>query len=162
MLSLEVSADTQSLSGRLRELSVGGLVTYDELSELIGRNIRTHRHLLYSAIRMVEREDGAVFDTERGVGVRRLEAADAPKVGQKTRRSVRRAADRAAERICRATKRANDLPDDVARACASEVSSLRLLAHLSADRAQPKGDDRPDRPEPVGVTAQRMFERLRK
>lgn len=160
MLDLEISAETAAIAARLREAAVGETVSYDELSAAIGRDIRKRRHLLYAGMRAVERETGAVFGTERGVGVRRLPTDEASKIGAHARKRIRRAAHRAAGRIDRAVKRANDLPDDVARKSYGEIATLRLLEHLSSDKAQPKQEKAPDRPEPVAVTAARMFDRM--
>lgn len=160
MLDLELSADTKAIITRLREMAIGELVTYDELSGIIGRDIQRNRYILDSARRNVEREDGAVFGIERGVGIRRMTADEAPNIGIQSRKSIRRKADRGAKRIERAVSRANDLPDDVARKAYGEIATLRLIEHTATERAQPKPKDSPSAPEPIAVTARRMFENL--
>lgn len=70
------SADTGLLVTLLMEANEGDLVTYDQITQHLGRDIRHNRSCLTSALRIAER-DGAVFAAEPGKGYRRLPPGDA-------------------------------------------------------------------------------------
>lgn len=161
MISTERSADTTAVVERLRECRVGGLVTWDDLSRCLGRDAKRCRHVLASAIRIVRREDGAHFESERGLGYRRVPAQDAHLIGNAARTKIRRTARRSRQHITQVIARTNDLPDDAARLANREVSALGLMEHLSRDSAQPEKEEcKAQNPEPVGITAKLMLGRL--
>ncbi|MGE3932390.1 MAG: hypothetical protein AB7F67_04020 [Rhodospirillaceae bacterium] len=73
----QVSVDTNLVFQRLETAEVGEVVTYAELTVLIGRDVTTRaRHNLTSAVRRAERERGMIFAPQRGVGVKRLSDAE--------------------------------------------------------------------------------------
>jgi len=160
MIDLEVAPETLALVERLREVSIEETITYDDLSKVIGRDVRHVRHLLASARARVLKEHGILFGTERSVGLRRVAASEAHYVGQHARSGIRRKATRSAKQIRQAVSRANDMPPDATRKAYSEISTLGLIEHLASEKAQPKNGAAPDRPEPVGITAKRMLDRL--
>jgi len=160
MNNLELSAETLAVLNRLKEAPIGETVTYDDLSAAIGRDIRRHRHVLYSALRVALRDDGLLFGTVRGVGYQRVPAEDAHHVGVDARKGIRRRARRSSKRIAAAMSRANDVSDEARRKAHSEMAALGLIEHLSRDTAQPRDADKPAAPEPVALTARRMLEGL--
>ena len=158
--TLDLSADTLAIMQRLKEASVGETVTLDDLSGVIGRDIRRHRHLVYSALRVLLREDGMIFATVRGIGYQRVPADQAHEVGVETRRAIRRKARRSSRKIAHGISRANDLSDEALRKAHSEMATLGLMEHLARDKVQPREDDKPAAPVPVALTARRMLDRL--
>jgi hypothetical protein len=136
-------ADTQALLARLLSTPVGETCTYADLSAAIGRDVRDARFLLLRAIRLANRQEGALFGVVTRVGYRRMPATDAHLFGQATRQRIRRAARHGSETIGNALDRANDMPADVRRKALAEVSALNMLAHVSGERitqALPAGD----------------------
>lgn len=90
----EKSNDTGILEAKLRELDIGQMVTYEELSAAIGRDVREFAvSSLYSARRIIER-DGIHVGTVRGEGVKRLTPGGcvdkAHSYVERSRRSARR------------------------------------------------------------------------
>lgn len=69
------SVDTQTLVKVLLTVIVGGTITYDELSEAIGMNIHFRISSLQSSRRILIGEHRILFETIRGVGLRRMESA---------------------------------------------------------------------------------------
>jgi len=73
----KLSIDTQLLIERLRELNYGENITYSQLSELIGRDVRTEAaHILRSAIHYLAREEAIFIGSVRGTGVQRLSESE--------------------------------------------------------------------------------------
>jgi len=72
----EGSIDVKLLVDRLQKTTEGDTVTYDELSELIGRNIQVNRHLLQSARKSLRRNEGILFDCIHSTGLRRMNNSD--------------------------------------------------------------------------------------
>lgn len=92
----ELSADTGLLVKKFRELKVGQEITYDELSKVINRDVRSlARSNVMSAINIVRREDGIVMATVRKEGYKRLDDV-----------SIVKTADGSINRIHRETRRA--------------------------------------------------------
>lgn len=70
----EESPFRRALVEWLREVPVGEVVTYDDLSELAGEEIRQVWHLVASA-REVLLKEGVAFDVVTNVGLKRLDDA---------------------------------------------------------------------------------------
>lgn len=154
MIQTEMSADTRALADMLAATPVGEVATLAAMSETIGRDITTCRHLLAAARRIAQREHGAVFVTDRGIGYRRLPAEEVARVvGSSARQHVRRTAGRAKRALIAGTNSANDLRPDVQRRLAAEISAMALLEHISRDTTVKPAADAPLKPTPVAVTA---------
>lgn len=154
----EVSADALALADMLVATPVGETATLAAMSQHIGRDVSRCRHVLYTAIRIAQREHGAVFTSVRGSGYRRLSAERvAETVGTHARATIRRRARRARAALMAATSQANDLPDKVQARATQEISALGLLEYLAQDstvRAAPAPEAKP---EPVAITARRLL-----
>jgi len=94
-----LSVDAQALARVLGESPVGEVVTYDALSKAIGRDVRSARGLLYTAVRTVMRDSNAVFAAVRGVGLKRLESTEIVSVATQTVRHIRKASGRAMQKL---------------------------------------------------------------
>ncbi len=116
----ELAAAIEALKLRLEELPIGETASYAKLCEVAGFDVTRRRHALNRARRRAEEDSGGLFETVRGLGVRRLPSASVPDVGLAAIRRVRRAAARGAARL--GTVRANDM---------TETDMHRLLAHKS-------------------------------
>jgi hypothetical protein len=70
----ELSVDVQAICAVLRKIEPNQIAEYAMLSEVIKADIRIskHRHLLVSALRVLQRDSNHVFATVRGVGVKRI------------------------------------------------------------------------------------------
>lgn len=69
-----VSVDTTIIHKLLVAVPVGGTISYDAISNTIGRDVtKDARYLLESARRIAMREDRAVFGVKRGEGLVRLD-----------------------------------------------------------------------------------------
>ena len=161
MITTEISADARAIADLLIACPVGEVVTFAAMSTAIGRDIRARRHVISTARRVAEREEGAVFTIERHAGYKRLDAARvADVIGTTTRAHIRRAARRSVKSLHEGTKRVNDLPPEVQRKVAAEMSALGLIEHIARDKAAAPAADGPLKPQPVAVTARAVLSAL--
>jgi len=71
----EASIDVRQLVERMKNTACGEVVGYRELSQLIGRDVTVHRHLIESARRILLRDHNMVFRCVINEGYKRLEDA---------------------------------------------------------------------------------------
>lgn len=157
MIATDMSADTRRIADTLSEVPRGETIAWDQLSGIISRDILLSRHILYSAMRVAERESGAIFASERGKGYRRLAPDEIVKIGQTARRRIRSMARHGARTINAGTAGANDLSAEMTRAILSEQSALGLLEHLARDKSLPVVPEGDTRPLPVAQAAQEFL-----
>lgn len=155
----DIHPDTLALKKALEAVSVGATIQWASLSQAIGREARNCKHLLYSAMRMAERDSGAVFSNERNVGYKRLKPEDAHTVGAHFRGVVRRRGKRAHKSMVAVASRTNDMSRDAQMKLSREISAAALLRELARDKAVER-TAKPDddlSPLPVAETAKRML-----
>lgn len=161
MLNTEISPDVAALVDTLKGVSPGSMVSYADLSAVVGRDLRkTHRWLLLRAITVAARDHGAVFANERGVGYARLTTEQLSDVGATARGRIRRTARLGAKRMRFGLSRANDVPPEAQRKINAELSALSLIEHISGDKASAPTPAHDVRAEPVAIAAKRMLEGL--
>jgi hypothetical protein len=98
-MHFEKSADTKVLENVLGEVAVGDLVTYEQLSQAIGRDVREHAlPSLSSARRGLLNQKKYVFGVEHNIGLRRLNDTQIVDASESDRAKLKRAANRA---ICK-------------------------------------------------------------
>lgn len=69
----EVTSETLALYGHLKTLPIGAVVTYDDLTAIVGRNVQeSARSALQTARRMCQRDHQIVFSPVVGYGLKRL------------------------------------------------------------------------------------------
>lgn len=158
MTPFTVSIDARALADRLLTVAVGETITHQALSQTLGRDVTRQRHLLYTALRIVRREAGAIFACKPRIGYQRLAAEMiAETVGTNARARVRHTARRARVAIEAGIQHSNNLPPAVQRRAASEISAFALLEHLARDAVVKPKEDAPLAPEPVAATARRLL-----
>ena len=98
--TFEISIDTRMIYDRLKKSRVGDVVTYEELTKLVGRDVTDGAHgNLYSARRRLLREDQIVFDTVRKIGLQRLGDTEIVEASEADLARIRRAAKRAGRKL---------------------------------------------------------------
>lgn len=94
------SVDTSLLVSRLQKLAVNETVTWEELSQTIGRDVRTAgKGFLVSARRRVLLDHGIVLEAIHKVGLKRLDDTGIVKTSDYSRHKIHREAGRALTRI---------------------------------------------------------------
>jgi hypothetical protein len=94
-----ISADSITIYNRLRQCQIGEIVTYKELSSLIGRNILKTRGNLYTAMRRAARDDGMAFATVLKLGVKCISDKEIVHEQRGTISRIRRAARKIEQRV---------------------------------------------------------------
>ena len=98
--TLELSADTALLYARLKRLAPSETASYEDLSEVIGRDVRNGaRSNLGSAMRRALTNDGIVLASVRKVGVKRLDDPEIVSTGDAAISRIRRSTRRAARKL---------------------------------------------------------------
>jgi hypothetical protein len=136
-ISTDINADTRAIADMLNAVSFGDTITLDAMTDAIGRDIRDCRYVAMSAMRVAERETGAIFASVRRVGYRRLTVDEFAEIGMTARAHIRRKAKSSARAMGAAMTRVNDMTDEQRRKVVREQSTLGLMAHLAQDRAMP-------------------------
>lgn len=133
--TFELSVDTQLLYRHLVEHEATEVpITYEELSELIGRDVqREARHLLQSARRRALKRDRIVFGTVTGVGLRRLSDEEVAATGESFLKRIRRTARRASETVT-CVQDFEKLPADAKAKHNATLSLAGVLRHFTQPR----------------------------
>lgn len=129
--ALETAAER--IAERLAMVSVGGTMTYAEMSEAAGQDVSRARHLIYRALTIARDNAGMVFANERGVGFRRMNASDAAQIGRSARVRIGRLADRGRDTIGAVIKGNNSLTPEQRLRISREQATLGVLAYISRD-----------------------------
>ncbi|OMQ63521.1 hypothetical protein AQ709_13880 [Burkholderia pseudomallei] len=96
----KLSADSAALVSRLKEASVGEVVSYEALSKIVGRDVQSVASgALHSARHIVQREVRVIFGVIRGVGLKRLSSEEIVDASTKDRHKIRRHAIRSARKL---------------------------------------------------------------
>ncbi len=82
----EASSDVRLLVERMAKVGAGETASYRELTQLIGRDVTVHRHIVESARRILLRDHNMVFRAVINEGYRRLEDAQVVDVVNTDRR----------------------------------------------------------------------------
>lgn len=95
----QISIDTRAIIDRLAEAQVGEVITYQELTDLIGRDVQTvARGNLRTAVLHFER-DGIIFGTVIGEGIKLLPDNELVGAGENGVGRIRRLARRTARKL---------------------------------------------------------------
>lgn len=140
--------DIVALVAALAETAIGSTIEYHALSKTIGADVRLRRHLLRSAIRRLNDDQGAIFANVKNVGYKRLAAAETGLIGSNARRKMRHTARNASKTMANSLNRANDLPADVQRKVVAEIATMSMIAHLTKE-AVVKAQTNHDKPPPL-------------
>lgn len=68
----EASIDAKTIHRAISTLKPNDLITYEQVSDVVGRDIRKSKGALYTAIRMARDSEGIAFETITNVGIRRM------------------------------------------------------------------------------------------
>lgn len=125
-----MSALGRLLYARLVDVPVGELIHYDELSNVIGRDVQQDgRWYLKEARELARRQDRIVFDVERDIGIRRADNITTVSIAEGRVEGIARAAKRGTEIL--ATVDRDELePHDRARRDVAhlQLGALRIFA----------------------------------
>lgn len=157
----KLSADVRALVELARGASPGNTVTYEAMSEAIGRNIQAKLYIWLQAQEYLAKHEGILFANVRSVGYQRLTTEELPDVGVRARTRIRRISRRSARDLTEASRRANDMPHDVQKKVSAEISTLKLTEHIASNRAQKKvEEDTEEQVMPLAKTMESLRQHL--
>lgn len=134
---MTLSAETSLLIRRLRSLSVEEVVSYEELSELIGRDVRRFRSPLDTARLRVLKDDYIHTDVVRTVGIKRISTAEGASSGAaRALRRVRAAARRGRTIVSRV--KLEEVPQTDRAVLFARSSLLDLVDNASSAKVEAK------------------------
>lgn len=124
--------DIALLAECLEALSYEEIATYEDLSKIIGRDVRRCRHLLAAAQKRVERDKGVLFSCVTNVGYKRLPPSGTLTVASDGVRSCRRKASRVFSRISNGS--GNSLSDNERHRLDGYRSLFGAMAAVSTEK----------------------------
>ena len=152
IMEFEKSVDTKVLENVLGEAQVGQTITYEAMSQAIGRDVREHSQAsLSTARRGVLKTKGFVFGVERNVGLTRLSDAEIVNSSENDRKRVQRAAKRSLVKLTKV--RFETLPEEQKRMHVTYSAQLGAIAMFSSKQASNKIESKANSEQmPIGET----------
>lgn len=142
----------RTLADLLATCPVGGVITYEQMTAKLGFDVRDKsRHLIPAAIRLVNREIGAVFAVVIRHGYRRLPDDELAAAGHATRLKIRRKAGRSAKTLTRAVDASNAMSDASKLKVMSEIAVLGLIQRVARDATVKAAEKAPSPPSSADV-----------
>lgn len=135
-MNFEKSSDTKIIESILSESKVGDLVTYEQLSKAIGRDVRQFAQpSLRSARQGLLNSKGFVFGTETNVGLRRLNDEEIVDSTEADRARMRRSARRSIKKLT--VVDFEKLPDDKKKqhvVASAQMGAIEMFATKNATK----------------------------
>lgn len=137
-----ISTDAKLLYERLKQLSVGDFVSYEDLNTIVGRDVRNGARGPYmTARRRAERLDGIVLACIHNEGLKRLSDPEIVDAGRDAIKRVRNASRRAARRTSR-IQSFDGLDQDHKARHNAHMSLFSALAHITKNNQVKRLEDR--------------------
>jgi len=137
----QVSIDTTVLYDRIIKAKIGDFISYNELSQLLNRNVQKEARVnLTSARRKALNNNKILFECVSGRGIKRLNDIEMVETGQSTLTKIKRAARLGAKKIT-CVKNFNELPNDVKIKHNANLSALGVISLFSKNKSISKIED---------------------
>lgn len=125
-----MSVDAQVLAEALQRVKPGEAISYQELSDAIGRDIRNGAHyVLSSARKYLEREERIVFDVVQAQGLVRLNDEQIALTSMRSIRHVHRTVRRGRQRLLAADY--NSLSKQAQTVHNTNLSVMGVMEHVT-------------------------------
>ena len=126
----QLSIDTQLIYDKLKTAAIGDLVTYSDMSAIVGRDVQKSAYAnMHSAVRMCLRER-ILFEPIRGRGLKRLTDSEIVGTGISTMKKIRRSASKGALKLASVNK-FDELTKEEQVKHNSYLSIIGALRHFS-------------------------------
>lgn len=131
----EINVDARVILARLKAAKVGDVITYSELSELVGRDVQKgSRHILEAARRWAKK-DRVIFGVITGQGLKRLDDAGKVRVGSGMMDKIRRTSRRAAQTLA-AVENFDALPNEMKIQHNMSLSVFGIIQQATSRKVQ--------------------------
>ncbi|KFL31418.1 hypothetical protein JP75_07615 [Devosia riboflavina] len=131
--TFQMSADARLLMQHMSSATVGQTFTYKELGAVISRDVDGSSGPLRTALRRLLRDEGMVFGTLIGEGVKRLNDEEIVAEGGNAAEAIRRKANRSFERQMKADF--SRLPRQTQAKFTAQVSVMASIAMMTTGKA---------------------------
>lgn len=129
------AAIIRALADLLKQADVGATVTFLEMNEATGYNIKLdYPYLIPAARKLANQETGALFDSVRGEGYVRLPNEAADGVGAKVARRSRRGLNRGVTMLGNTMRLSNDMSPEAVIQTFARMNQLGLAAAMLRGR----------------------------
>jgi len=128
-----IGLDAQLIRKRIESMEVGEIVSYSDLEEITKRPLNELRGSFYTAARQVFREFGWTFGPVKGVGYKRLDAAEKLDTVEGKRKHIHKTARRAGAVL--ASIKVSELPQEQQVRHNLEVSFAGAIALATGKKA---------------------------
>lgn len=95
----EISVEARLIYQAFTKLSPGESISYEELSEITGGDIRQNRGVIYTAINRAQQDDGIIIGCVRKHGYKRLRDEEIASIGDYSISRIRRESRRGLNRV---------------------------------------------------------------
>jgi hypothetical protein len=130
------SVESQLIERRLMEIEVGGLIDYDELSTIAGRDVQQDaRSLVTSARRRAFNTDGRCFGVIRGAGLKRLSDEEVVDSSDVTHIKIRNASRRMLRTLTLGVQDFAGMSREKQVKHNASISAFGAIAHFSGVKA---------------------------
>lgn len=124
----EISIDTRMLYDRLKTAVVGEVVSFAQMTELLGRPIEGSTSNLQSALHKLEGE-GIAFANVRGSGYQRMNDTEVVHTAEDAREGIKRKAKRAVKRLT-CVQNFDGLPNELKIKHNAAISGFGAIASI--------------------------------
>lgn len=155
--SREINVDARVILARLKAAKVGDIITYAELSELVGRDVQKANRYILEAARRWAKKERIVFGTVTGEGIQRLDDAGKVRVGSGMIDKIRRTSRRAAQTLA-AVESFNDLPNDMKIQHNMSMSVFGIIQQATSRKVQDRIAEKVDGTEGGMLAMKKSFE----
>lgn len=160
MITPPRSPETDALVQALLTVMLGETVSYDSLAQAAGITVESLHSRMGSARHIAQRDEGAVFQTIRGTGLRRLSPDDAAAIGKATRGGIRRTTGRALKAMGALANSGNGLSPEARRAYDNERAVLGTVQAFTTSAAMKRVEAIPEDRRAREVSGKDMARRL--
>lgn len=135
----KMSIDTTTLIKYLNEKNENGLITYDELNEVIGRNVQGEaRGCLMTARHRLLVDEGIVFGVVRGEGIKRLNQEEVVDASDSHIVRSRRLAKRGFDKLTRGITDFTQLPPEKRIKHNVAATLFAAIRHMTKEKSMQK------------------------
>lgn len=127
LASSENVAIRNRLIERLKDVPIGGFISHRDVNRIVGRQ----KHLFEAAKKIVEKEDGMIFENVFGEGYKRITNETLPEIGRRARKEIASKARIAQRRMINGSKFGNGLDRETRLRLNQELGVIGTLREMA-------------------------------
>lgn len=160
MITPPRSPETDALVEAMLTVMLGETASYDSLAQAAGITLASLHSRMGSARNIAQRDHGAVFQTMRGTGLRRLSPDDAADIGKAARGSIRRTTGRTLKAMGALANSGNGQSPEARRRTDSERAVLGTIHAFTSANAMKRVEAIPESQRARELSGKDMARRL--